>query len=97
MYSGTCCRRIALSCQPEDADSPEGEGAFYLWTADELQSVLGPDGAALAALAYNVVPEGNFFSQETREGQNILYRYAFRWGMRITHRAFLNNIRTADG
>lgn len=58
----------------EDADSPEGEGAFYLWTADELQSVLGPDGAALAALAYNVVPEGNFFSQETREGQNILYR-----------------------
>ena len=50
MYSGTCCRRIALSCQSEDADSPEGEGAFYLWTADELQSVLGPMALPLLLL-----------------------------------------------
>jgi hypothetical protein len=58
----------------EDADSPGGEGAFYLWRTDELQDVLGTDDANLAARIYNVVPEGNVPSAEKGKEQNILYR-----------------------
>ncbi|MFA6362911.1 thioredoxin domain-containing protein [Methanoregula sp.] len=57
----------------EDADSPEGEGAFYLWTTEEVRRVLGTDDALLTALVYNMVPEGNVPGTENREGQNILY------------------------
>ncbi|MDD1694626.1 MAG: thioredoxin domain-containing protein, partial [Methanoregula sp.] len=38
----------------EDADSPGGEGAFYLWTRADLVTVLGADDAALAARIFNV-------------------------------------------
>ncbi len=50
-----------------DADSPGGEGAYYVWTVEEIDEVAGLDGPALAALL-GVTPEGNF------EGGSILTR-----------------------
>nr|WP_319375632.1 thioredoxin domain-containing protein [uncultured Methanoregula sp.] len=50
----------------EDADSPGGEGAFYLWTSDEIISVLGEEDARLALQVYPLVipgdPAGNVHS-----------------------------------
>ncbi|HEX2063501.1 MAG TPA: thioredoxin domain-containing protein [Acidimicrobiales bacterium] len=51
----------------EDADSEGEEGKFYVWRADELDAVLGPDAPA-AAEWYGVTKSGNF------EGANILHR-----------------------
>jgi uncharacterized protein YyaL (SSP411 family) len=49
-----------------DADSAGGEGTFYIWTADEIDSILGPDAPAFKAY-YGVTAHGNF------EGANILH------------------------
>ncbi len=69
----------------EDADSvpPEQgsvagarkmEGAFYLWTTDEVRQVLGPASRAFE-LRYGVLPNGNAPSDPHEEftGKNILY------------------------
>ncbi len=57
----------------EDADSPGGEGAYYLWTDAELDAVLGPDDSRYAARLFQVTPEGNFRAAEPGSGKNILY------------------------
>ena len=44
----------------EDADSPGGEGAFYVFAADELRAALTPDEYTVFAAAYGVTDEGNF-------------------------------------
>ncbi len=49
-----------------DADSEGVEGKFYVWTPQEVESVLGADAARTFCYVYDVSPEGNF------EGQNIL-------------------------
>jgi uncharacterized protein len=59
----------------EDADSREGEGAFYVWTRREFEQVLGSDDAALAALLYGVTIQGNFSDPERGAGYNILSRH----------------------
>ena len=51
----------------EDADSEGEEGRFYLWSAEELSSVLGPALGAEAAEWYGVTAKGNF------EGRTILH------------------------
>lgn len=67
----------------EDADSlvahgnPEhAEGAFYVWTADEIARVLGPERAARFNYRFGVETSGNAPSgsdpQGEFEGQNIL-------------------------
>ena len=50
----------------QDADSPGGEGAFFVWTPQEITSVLPVDQARAVTLRYGVTPEGNF------EGRTIL-------------------------
>jgi uncharacterized protein YyaL (SSP411 family) len=50
-----------------DAESEGEEGLFFLWTPDELRSVLSPEDAELAIALYGVTESGNF------EGRNILY------------------------
>lgn len=66
-------------CTAEDADSEGREGAFYVWTEDQIRAVLpGPDGDfAIAVLG--VSPEGNFVDHSAPEGvqppgENVLRR-----------------------
>jgi uncharacterized protein len=49
----------------QDADSEGEEGAFFLWTLNDVKSILGKD-ADLFCRYYGITPEGNF------EGKNIL-------------------------
>jgi uncharacterized protein len=51
----------------QDADSEGVEGKFYVWTRDELTTVLGAELADIVGVAYGVTAEGNF------EGHNILH------------------------
>jgi len=57
----------------EDADSEGREGAFYLWTTEELERALGREDATLARTIYNVTPDGNFFDPHGGSRNNILY------------------------
>ncbi|HEX5272215.1 MAG TPA: thioredoxin domain-containing protein, partial [Gemmataceae bacterium] len=52
----------------QDADSEGEEGKFFVWSAAEVESVLGPEPAAEFDYVYDVTPEGNW------EGHNILHR-----------------------
>jgi uncharacterized protein YyaL (SSP411 family) len=67
----------------EDADSliaagkPEhAEGAFYVWTQQEIETALGPDDAKIFNYVYDVRPDGNApegtDSQGELTGKNIL-------------------------
>ncbi len=49
----------------QDADSPGGEGAFYVWTPDEVKDVLGESEGELACRYFGVDEPGNF------EGKSI--------------------------
>ena len=51
-----------------DADSEGVEGKFYVWTEDELDTILGGELAPLAKAIYATSAEGNF------EDANILFR-----------------------
>jgi hypothetical protein len=42
----------------EDADTAGAEGAFYLWTAEELRQVLGPEEAELIIRIYSIREDG---------------------------------------
>lgn len=50
-----------------DADSEGVEGKFFVWTPEELKSVLTSDDAELAIEYWGVTDEGNF------EGSNVLH------------------------
>jgi len=50
-----------------DADSAGGEGAYYLWTHEELRELLDADETAAAEVVWGVSPAGNF------EGANHLF------------------------
>jgi uncharacterized protein YyaL (SSP411 family) len=51
----------------QDADSPGGEGAFFVWTPEELGRLLTPQQAKAVILRHAVTEEGNF------EGRSILH------------------------
>src|SRR5262249_27330192 len=44
----------------QDADSEGEEGKFFVWTAAQVDAVLGPELGALARDHFNVSQEGNF-------------------------------------
>jgi uncharacterized protein YyaL (SSP411 family) len=50
----------------QDADSEGVEGKFFLWTLDEVKTILGETEGELFCTAYDVTPRGNF------EGESIL-------------------------
>ncbi len=43
-----------------DADSEGVEGKYYVWTPDEIESILGQEEAAVFNDAYLITPKGNF-------------------------------------
>jgi hypothetical protein len=53
----------------EDADSEGKEGLYYLWTHQEIQSVLDRDSAELFCRFFQITPGGNF-----EDGKNIPYQ-----------------------
>ena len=57
-----------------DSAAHKSEGAFYLWRADELDALLGPD-AELVKGRFGVEPNGNAPSDPQQEfvGKNLLY------------------------
>lgn len=50
----------------EDADSPDGEGAFYRWNRPDIESILGEE-AMLFFRAYDVSDEGRLHRIATRK------------------------------
>jgi len=54
-----------------DADSDGREGAFYVWTPEELREVLGEEDAEFAAAVFGVMPDGTF-----EHGASVLQRRA---------------------
>jgi uncharacterized protein YyaL (SSP411 family) len=68
----------ADSIPPEHADDPHShatEGAFYLWTAHELDELLGSDVSAVVKLRFGVEQNGNAPADPQQEfvGKNLLY------------------------
>lgn len=52
----------------QDADSEGVEGKFFVWSAEEVERILGKEDAELFGSVFDVTPEGNW------EGHNILHR-----------------------
>jgi uncharacterized protein YyaL (SSP411 family) len=52
----------------EDADSEGEEGKFYVWTRDEVMSVLGAEDGEIFCEFFDVTAQGNF-----EHGQSILH------------------------
>ncbi len=50
-----------------DADTEGVEGKYYLWTLDEVKSLLGEEAARTFSTLYDITAQGNF------EGENILH------------------------
>lgn len=58
----------------EDADSEGVEGKFYLWTCDEINSVLPPDESSLFRSIFNIETQGNFpLETGNPERRNIIH------------------------
>ena len=53
----------------EDADSEGEEGLFYVWTIQELQSIIGEEDTQFIQNMFNLTPEGNF--KDEASGQSI--------------------------
>jgi uncharacterized protein len=49
----------------QDADSPGGEGSFFVWTPAQFTEVLGSDDGTLAARVFGVSDAGNFEHRTT--------------------------------
>ena len=62
----------------EDADSEGVEGKFYVWSVDEVNTVLDSSEAELFSHTFNLKPAGNFFDEATGAltGQNIPHLHA---------------------
>jgi uncharacterized protein YyaL (SSP411 family) len=60
----------------EDADSEGEEGKFYLWTREELETLLDPEEKEVFFSLFHISKTGNFIDPVTGErgGQNILHQ-----------------------
>lgn len=66
-----------------DADSGHEEGKYYVWSAEEVKSILGERAAAFGE-HYAILDQGNFLDEATQEltGFNVLH------GSNCDHQAF---------
>ncbi|RMG21901.1 MAG: thioredoxin domain-containing protein, partial [Methanobacteriota archaeon] len=57
----------------EDADSEGEEGKFYVWTQEEIMSLLGEEEGKLFCEVFSIQREGNYHEEATRRptGKNI--------------------------
>jgi len=57
----------------EDADSEGEEGKFYVWTKDEVKTILGEEEGELFCKIFNFTDDGNYEEESTRarNGTNI--------------------------
>ncbi len=69
------------SAQDADSVNPynsgeRGEGAFFLWTSEEIDLLLDPEHAVIFKDYYGIKPQGNVLrdQQQKFSGRNILYR-----------------------
>ena len=58
----------------QDADSEGVEGKFFIWSPDEIETVLGLDAGVLFCRYYGVTKAGNFGGTTAAEGKTILHR-----------------------
>lgn len=63
----------------QDADSGGGEGAYYLWRAEEIRAALGGEAAELFLSAFGVSGRGNLTDRPSGDhhsfgGQKVLYQ-----------------------
>lgn len=56
-----------------DADSPGGEGVYYLWTIDEVKQILGERDCTRFCAVYGLTPEGNVSGHGIASGSNVLH------------------------
>jgi uncharacterized protein YyaL (SSP411 family) len=66
------------SAEDADSENEEGdmeEGAFYVWSTDEVRDLLDAETAELVIDLYNMTPEGNYREEASgeRTGKNILH------------------------
>ncbi|PSQ67711.1 MAG: thioredoxin domain-containing protein, partial [Bacteroidetes bacterium QH_1_61_8] len=66
------------SAEDADSENEEGdmeEGAFYVWSIDEVRDLLDAETAELVIDLYNMTPEGNYREEASgeRTGKNILH------------------------
>ncbi|HAK97180.1 MAG TPA: thioredoxin domain-containing protein [Planctomycetes bacterium] len=63
-----------------DADSEGEEGTYYLWRAEEIEAILGPEEAAFFGRVFPIAEEGNFEEHGAPHGRglNVLYRETAR-------------------
>ena len=59
----------ALDADSDDGDGRSVEGAYYVWTPDQLEAVLGAEAGRRAAAAYRVTASGTF-----EHGTSVLQR-----------------------
>lgn len=56
-----------------DADSPEGDGAYYLWTIDQVKRILGEDDGTQFCVIYKLTQVRNVSSHGIAPGSNVLF------------------------
>jgi len=77
----------------EDADSEGVEGKFYLWTAGQIDKVLG-DQASLYKAVYNIEAEGNFQNPHTPPNTNIPHLTASWASLAQSHDLSVSQLRS---
>jgi uncharacterized protein YyaL (SSP411 family) len=70
------CAEDADSASGQSGDGHKREGAFYVWSSDEIRSLLGDEVASIVSYHYGAEANGNVASDPHGEfrGQNMLYR-----------------------
>ncbi len=77
----------------EDADSEGVEGRFYVWSAEELEAVAGPD-AVEASTWWGVTKDGNF-QEPVGSGGGVTGAVAT--GSNILHRRIRDDLHRSEG